>query len=1826
MKQLLPIIIIVAFINKTNAQGELHLTSQLQCSDYSYCIDIELNATTGNTFDLGTSSILLDYNTESIVFKNYTPQAFDSLSTCVGTWSPQQYDLDEARGEFSLTLKLKNPSSTCLTVNDATPNIIGTLCFDILQQGASPDIKFDNTNTLLNRNIPDNGTNAITIALLDSIDTIGELACDCIGAGTPCDDQNVFTTNDQFDINCNCSGETLDSDGDGLADGVDACKDVFYEAEDAYIAGPNIKTSHPQYFGNGYVDWAGWNNDSLRFTFQITDTGSHDLAFRFANGGNSPRYLELSIDGVVVNSSLAFPNDTSWAIWDTVFLTQNFTIGTHTLLLRNQNGHGPNIDRMTISYCNGCTLAGTPCDDGDPCTMLDTYDANCNCKGVFMDADDDGVCDINDVCADGDDTVDTDGDGTPDDCDNCDNSLIGTACNDNNPCTFNDTYDANCNCIGIFTGIDADSDGVCDAYDICPGGDDNADLDGDGIPDFCDTCNDLTIGLPCDDGDPCTILDVVTAGCGCAGNPIPINIAAAIDSVTCNGFDDGIIDLNISGSFGDLLYDWSHGDTLNKVENLAPGFYTVRVQDFRGCKDSATYLIEEPAPLIVTPTTVAASDTNGSIVLSASGGTAPYLYLWDDGDTINGIFNLIPGTYEATVTDYNGCADTSFTDVYPADMCVDTVIQAEAGLIQNMGTNLWHPTATLGSGYIYFSNDSLGRVDYTLDIPSSGFYTIGIRSANKWSSRNITIEVDGQVEFLDFLLPRTYDWLTYEKAEFVQYFTDGQHTLTLKHRQDWSARIDFISICNQVVVPITSDAIVTDNTCYGDSVGQIIMTPTGGTRNYAYKWSTGDTSYIQSNLLAGDYYVTITDEVGQTAIDTFTIAQPTQITPIFTLTEPKCNGYSNGKIKVDVSGGTPNYSYNWSSGQTWTTAWSLTTGTYTLTITDYANCVVTHDIFLPEPDTLEATFVNTPTFDSTGTIDMTVLGGTLPYSYKWNGGDSLEDRTDLKVGHYRVTITDDNNCKLYTGTDVLPAGVCMDTLIQAEDGLLTNVGYHIWYPNHTTGRGYMYISNDSTGRADYTLNILHDGYYTVGFRYAHSWDDREITIDIDGTTEYLDFTFPKTNQWSNYQYIEFIKYFTAGSHILTLKYRQDWGPRIDFINICDKRLRSTIVKTDNTCYGDSTGSATVIIEGGFKPISHLWSTGDTTTTIANLPPGSYTVTITDSIGQMITDTVDILQPQDIVPTFVKTEVDCNGNATGSATALFNGSTNFIYNWNTLDTSNTISNLVAGTYTVTLTDANGCFGSASVTITEPTVLQSSITNTTDVACFGDNSGTATALATGGTAPYNYNWNNGDNVAIADSLLAGTYTVTITDANGCITNDAATINQPQLPLTVVPNMVTDVACNGTATGSASILPSGGTSGYSYLWSNGDTTILSSNLLAGNYDVTVTDAHGCMATTAINITQPSILAATTSTTAVSCNGGNDGTATALPTGGVSGYTYLWNFNDTAATVTNLAAGSYTVTITDVMGCTTTATALITEPTVLQFSHTITTSSGNDGSIDITTTGGTSPYTYLWNDNVTTEDRNNLVVGNYTLTITDANGCTISKIFTIYPDGTCTDYLYEAENAAVNGATASLTTTNGALGQGYVDFGSNTNESLTFTVQPSVDSFYEITIRYAQGTADKAMEISIDGNITYSSFIFPKTTTWNTWGYMTFKEYLTAGTHTITLKNIAGDGPDIDYLNICATTSVSTRPISPLNPTLQTYPNPASHLLTIDIELAAINKGTLHLIDESGRVLVAKTIASTGGLVREQIDVSRLAAGIYIVLLKTERGNVVKRVLVVD
>ncbi|MEL6273886.1 MAG: SdrD B-like domain-containing protein, partial [Bacteroidota bacterium] len=701
-----------------------------------------------------------------------------------------------------------------------------------------------------------------------------------------------------------------------------------------------------------------------------------------------------------------------------------------------------------------------------------------------------------------------------------------------------------------------------------------------------------------------------------------------------------------------------------------------------------------------------------------------------------------------------------------------------------------------------------------------------------------------------------------------------------------------VAMASITVIDVSVSLGSTDVSCNGGEDGTATVTVMGGDLPYDYDWSNGASTPTITNLSPGVYTVTVTEANGCKAIGSVTVSEPTPINLSVNVTDILCAGGAIGAIDLTVSGGTPAYSYLWSTGATTEDINNLAAGTYTVTVTDANNCSETISATVIEPSSIELTAEVTDVLcngDSTGAVDLSVSGGTPPYTYDWSTdgpempNNDLQDVSNLAAGTYSVNVMDANAC---------PATL---TVTVSEPPALSIAGF--------------------------PTNVL--------------------------------------------------------------------------------------------CTGDATGMINIVTSGGTPPYSYNWSNGATTEDISNVPAGTYSVTATDANDCTITTTTTVTEPAPLAVEADINDLPCNGDGSGSINLIVTGGTApYTFMWSNGEFSEDLVWLDAGTYSVTITDANDCTITTSATVNEPAALMAS-TVVSDVLCNGDATGSINLSVSGGTQPYTYLWSTGAATEDISNLMAGNYTVTITDANNCSIVSNATVQEAST-VSIAGN-VTNAVCNGEASGAIDITPSGGTPSYTYNWSNGATTQDLTNVNAGTYMVTVTDANGCTDVATFTITQPDAISLNVNAPIIQCGGSATGSIAVIPSGGTGPYTYLWNNGETTATINDLLAGIYMVTVTDANGCQEVANA-ITLAEVPQISCTVEVvqepTMGNNGSLTVNVDGGTIPFTYLWSNGATTQTIDNLPAGTYSVTVTDANNCTTTCTGTLEAFAGIGDFVWEDLN----------------------------------------------------------------------------------------------------------------------------------------------------------------------------------------------------------------------
>jgi hypothetical protein len=416
-----------------------------------------------------------------------------------------------------------------------------------------------------------------------------------------------------------------------------------------------------------------------------------------------------------------------------------------------------------------------------------------------------------------------------------------------------------------------------------------------------------------------------------------------------------------------------------------------------------------------------------------------------------------------------------------------------------------------------------------------------------------------------------------------------------------------------------------------------------------------------------------------------------------------------------------------------------------------------------------------------------------------------------------------------------------------------------------------------------------------------------------------------------------------------------------------------------------------------------------TNVFSNLAAGSYTIHVKDANGCEKTTVVTITQPALVVLNTQKVNILCNGENNGSITASATGGLApymFSINAGAFSSTNVFSNLAAGSYTIHVKDANGCEKTAVVVITQPTLVVLN-TQKVNILCNGENNGSITASATGGTAPYMFSINTGafSSTNVFSNLAAGSYTIHVKDANGCEKTTVVTITQPAL--VVLNTQKVNILCNGENNGSIIASATGGLAPYMFSINAGafSSTNVFSNLAAGSYTIHVKDANGCEKTVVVTITQPNLLVIVCPLkTDILCYGGNNGSITVSATGGTAPYMFSINSGAFASSnmFNNLAAGSYTIHVKDANNCEKSIVVLITQPTLVVLNTekvNVLCHGGNDGSITASATGGTAPYMFSINAGAFASSNvfSNLAAGSYTIHVKDANGCEKTTVVVI-------------------------------------------------------------------------------------------------------------------------------------------------------------------------------------------------------------------------------------
>lgn len=1095
----------------------------------------------------------------------------------------------------------------------------------------------------------------------------------------------------------------------------------------------------------------------------------------------------------------------------------------------------------------------------------------------------------------------------------------------------------------------------------------------------------------------------------------------------CSYSSDGSVNASVGGGVPAYSYTWTapgpvvvaSGANVSTASSLAPGTYTLDVADAGGCTSQQTFVIS--AASVINPNLVPINNAcnttqsgvcNGGATTAASGGTPTsagvYTYSWPGvpgNPTSSSIANVCPGSYTVIVTDSLGCRDTTAFSITDPPALTATITSTDPSCSYKCD----------GTATVSISGGTGTTYTVSWDgIPCPGCLTVANLCGNT------------------------------------------QYTVTPIDSMGCSVSL-FYTLNNATA--INANVTATDPLCFNNSNGSLVSNTLGGTSPYTYAWSPLGGSTINTattstytNLPSNTYTLIITDANLCSDTSTHVLNNPAQVSASASSTSATC-GLNNGSILISSVNGTGIVTVNWLNPSTCTTSLSCTNlgfGVYSFELTDSKGCKDTVYVPVSNPNgpVIDSVVTNVScNGTSSGSIKDTVISGVnvnLPYVFTWTvasaGTITTTSNTstfsNLPAGTYIGTVMDSLGCGTatsFTVTEPLPiqdngnftfaacvginnatitsiaSGGTGTTYTYTLDGVTTNTtGIFV---NVSAGPHTVCISDSLLCSKCFNYNIPASNTILSTVSYTNvtcnGTNDGAITLSSinGGTPNY-------TISWNNLQTGAVLTNLAAGSYTATIT-DAIGCQAIDTITItAPPAILPNATLTSPAC-GLCNGEINLAPTGGtpatiVPAYTYTWTNGTNADSLTGVCAGLYQVTISDSLGCTQTVQIPVSNPGSPTVTTTATSPVCSSACSGIITTTVSASSSTVtYFWlPNGQTTSSINNLCAGVYFVEVKDSAGCIATVPDTITAGVTLtlNATVTNPGCAVC----NGAINTNVSGGTGPYTYSWSANAGGATTPNIsgaCAGAYTVYITDTgSGCTDsiplglNSAA--NGPILTPTTVPAL-----CHGSCTGTASVSIFGGTTPYNADWSNGQLNTTTINNLCPNvYVVTVTDNMGCVTTASVEVTEPdTLIRSLPIIVQPKCFGDANGSITTVISGGTPVYTYTWN----PATIVGpggngLVAGMYSVTISDANGCSITEFDTLVDPALLTITGTVTPASCNtvpDASIATTTNGGTGTYSYTWSggSTATTANLSNILVGNYSVNVTDANGCKDSTSFVV-------------------------------------------------------------------------------------------------------------------------------------------------------------------------------------------------------------------------------------
>jgi len=1125
----------------------------------------------------------------------------------------------------------------------------------------------------------------------------------------------------------------------------------------------------------------------------------------------------------------------------------------------------------------------------------------------------------------------------------------------------------------------------------------------------------------------------VSNGPNCSATSTPVNVTvggatASINGVLslCNGANT-----TLTATPG-TAYLWSNGATTQSINVTTAGNYTVTVTANGGCSATATANVlvnANPSPTITG--TFSACQGNATTLNAPAGFSS---YLWSNGATTASINPTTAGTYTVTVTGTGGCTGTT-SQAVTINANPTPAISGTFAVCQGTSATL---NAPVGQASYLWSN---GATTPTITPTVAGTYTVTVTSASGCTgsaSQAVTVNANpvptisgtfsvcqGSAAALTAAPAgaASYLWSNGATSATINPVAAGNYTVTVTLAGGCSGTSSQSVTINPNPAPAISGTFAV---CSGSAA--TLNGPAGFT---SYAWSNGASTSSISPTVAGNYTLTVTNSNGCTGTTSQAVTLFTNPSPTIAGTFTVCQG------TAATLNATPGLStYVWSNGASTANINPTTSGTYTVTVTNANGCTGTVSqavVVNPNP----VPFI-TGTFTVCSGNAATLNGPLGVTTYAWSNGANTQTINPTTAGTYTLTVTNANGCIGTTSQAVIvnanPAPAISGNFVACQGNTTTL--------NATAGLSSYSWSNGATTA---TINPSTAGTYTVTVTNASGCTgstSQLVTINpnpaptITGTFTVCQGSTASFNAtpglsgylWSNGATSANINPAATGTYTVTVTDINGCTGVTSQAAIINANPTPVISGTFAVCAGNAA-----TLNGPVGMTNYTWSNGATSSSINPTTAGIYSLTVTDGNGCIGSTNQLVTINANPVPTIAGTFIACQGSVTTlNATA---GLTS--YNWSNGASTATINPTTAGTYTVTVTDANGCTGTVSQAITINPNPVPSISGTFAV-CQGFS---ATLNATPGLV--SYAWSNGATGAAISPSTSATYTVTVTDVNGCTgsTSQLVTINPNPTPII---SGTFDVCAGNAAT-------LNGPAGMSvYSWSNGASSSSINPSTGGTYSLTVTDGNGCIGSTSQLVTINANPVPAITGTFIACQGN---ATTLSATSGLASYS--WSNGSSTATINPTAAGTYTVTVTDANGCTGTVSQLVTinANPVPVITGTFAACQGFNATLNA------SPgfVTYQWNNGNSSAAINPNSSGNYTITVTDANGCTgvASQLVTINANPVPT---ITGSNAICDGTTATWDAGN------YASY-SWSNGATTQTITSGVAGTYAVTVTDLNG-----------------------------------------------------------------------------------------------------------------------------------------------------------------